>query len=166
MIKEPKVHPAPTESNMAPGSWQFKLKMITLAILVIFFTYFIVVSVFFFKSFKSERNPLSSYKEIRQALENGDRLRLIMNYENSDMFLNGNPIVSPEEGSGFDIFNYQLVARSTLNNPKAYITSSFTVLVNHGRYGIIWNYGKLHIYEDNTFELNSLYFKPPVVISA
>lgn len=160
--KSSKVYPFEDSYETSSSISSNKIKVITLIVLITFFVYFIVVSVFFFDSFRSERKSLSTYEEIRDALANGDRLRLSMRYQYTDMYSNGVLRPSQDERSGFDIKDYQLIPKMSLgeNNERAYITTSFLVLVNHSRYGVIYNFGKLCIYDDGLFDLFGLYFRP------
>jgi hypothetical protein len=48
----------------------------------------------------------------------------------------------------------------SVRNPKAFVSSSQTVLISHPRYGHVMKYVKLKIYEDNSVEINARYLSP------
>ncbi|MBZ0184500.1 MAG: hypothetical protein K8F60_18725 [Melioribacteraceae bacterium] len=59
---------------------------------------------------------------------------------------------------GINTFEY--FAKGTVRNEKAFLSTSETVLINHPFYGVVNNYVKLRIYEDNKIEITAQYIDP------
>lgn len=55
---------------------------------------------------------------------------------------------------------YEYFAPNSVKNPKAFVTSSQTILISHPRQGQVYNYVKIKIFEDNLVEINAKYLNP------
>ncbi|CAF1004043.1 unnamed protein product [Brachionus calyciflorus] len=129
------------------------INVITLIILIALSIFAIVVSVIYFQNSTTESRSLLKYEEVKQALNNGHKLRIVMDYKDMNFYFNDTLTPSPDEKSGFDLNDYQYFARNAIGNPKEFIITSFTIMVVHPRYGPIFDYGKIRMYEDEKFEL-------------
>lgn len=103
---------------------------------------------------------IGNYESLREALENGEKLRIVMDYSKMSFFMNDVQVPTVDEKSGFDLEDFQYFGRMSINNPLAYIITSFNKLVIHQTYGAIYNYGKMRIFEDEYFELISYFIRP------
>ncbi|CAF0902574.1 unnamed protein product [Brachionus calyciflorus] len=102
-------------------------------------------------------NFMANYKQIKEDLFNGKKLRFIFYYQKMNLYLNNTLIRSPNAVGGFDIDIFEYFGVNVTGNPIEYIASSTTALITHSRYGIINNYGKIRIYEDNRIEVGVVY---------
>lgn len=48
----------------------------------------------------------------------------------------------------------------SVRNPKAFVSSSETVLINHPRYWHVYNYVRLKIFENDSVQITACYLKP------
>lgn len=124
----------------------------------------IVLSSLNLKTLKSEKaneennNSLADYNKIKNDLFNGKKLRFIFHYEKMNLYINETlEPKSPDAVGGFDIDIFEYFGQFVANNPVPYIAASSTALIIHSRYGIINNYGKLRIYENNVIEVGVVY---------
>lgn len=130
------------------------VNFMSLALLVLFFIFFTILSIIFLtNTLTSESRSLLSYDEVKDALNNGNKLRIIMDYKGMNFYFNNTVEPSPDEKSGFDLNDYQYFARMAIGNPLEFIITSFTILVVHPTYGPIYDYGKIRMYENGKFEL-------------
>ncbi|CAF1116935.1 unnamed protein product [Brachionus calyciflorus] len=100
---------------------------------------------------------MANYKQIKEDLFNGKKLRFIFHYQKMNLYLNNTLIRSPNAVGGFDIDIFEYFGVNVTGNPIEYIASSTNALITHSRYGIINNYGKIRIYEDNRIEVGVVY---------
>jgi len=107
--------------------------------------------------YKSKRLK-GDFEQIKNDLFNGNKLRFIFDYQKMNLYINGElQPKSPNAVGGFDIDLYEYFGLFVANNPVPYIAASSNALIIHSRYGIIYNYGKLRIYEDNRIEVGVVY---------
>jgi hypothetical protein len=105
-----------------------------------------------------KNNNLADYDKIKNDLFNGKKLRFVFYYEKMSLYINGTlEPKSPNAVGGFDIDVFEYFGENVANNPVPYIAASSTVLIIHSRYGIINNYGKLRIFENNKIEVGVVY---------
>jgi hypothetical protein len=138
------------------GNSSILLKII-LALVVIFFVYFVVISAILLSFLSYENKKLLSYEEIRDGLANGNKIRIVMDYTYMDYYVNGTKKETPDEKSAFDLQQYQYFARQSIGNELEYIITSFTTFVYHPIFKSILDYGKIRIYENQKYEI-SVYF--------
>ena len=140
------------------------INLVALVVALGFSIYFVVVSVLILNNtskpcFEIEK-PLVTYSRLKDTLESGKKLRLVMDY--NKMTFNGSSGVyyGRNEKSGFDFQDFQYFGKMSIGNPQAYLITSFNKFIVHPRYGPIYNYGKLTINEDETYELLSYFITP------
>lgn len=137
-----------------------KLIVANFGLTIVLFISTITISVIILTSLSNEDRILKNYVEIRNSLDTGNNLRLIMDYKYMNYYFNGTKKESPDEKSGFDLSQYQFFARFEIGNPLEYIITSFNAFVFHPFYKSIFNYGKLRIYENDYFILESYFINP------
>jgi hypothetical protein len=98
------------------------------------------------------------FEQIKKDLFDGNKLRFVFDYEKMNLYINGQlQSKSPNAVGGFDIEIFEYFGPFVANNPVPYIAASSNALIIHSRYGVIYNYGKLRIYEDNRIEVGVVY---------
>lgn len=109
---------------------------------------------------EGNKNELNNYADIRDSFNKGNNLKLVMNYHLMNFYINNTKLPSPDEKSGFDISQYQFFGRGSVGNPLEYLITSFNVFVYHPKYKAIYDYGKLRLYENDFFILESYFLNP------
>lgn len=131
-----------------------KNNLVPVLLITLFFICFSALSIVFFtKTLSSESRSLLNYDDVKNALNDGNKLRIVMNYKGMNFYFNNTMEPSPDEKSGFDLNDYQYFARMAIGNPLEFIITSFSILVVHPTYGPIFDYGKIRMYETGKFEL-------------
>ena len=108
----------------------------------------------------SQQVQIKNYNELITALTNGKSVRVIIHYQRCRLIIDGTEQKSPEVIGGMDLEPFEYFAKGAVNNNKSFITSSETVLISHPRFGYVFNYVKIRIYEDNTAEIIARYLDP------
>jgi hypothetical protein len=108
----------------------------------------------------SQQVQIKNYNELITALTNGKSVRVIIHYQKCRLLIDGTEQKSPEVIGGMDLEPFEYFAKGVVNNNKSFITSSETVLISHPRFGYVFNYVKIRIYEDNTAEIIARYLDP------
>ncbi|MFH0990797.1 MAG: hypothetical protein V1799_12355 [bacterium] len=70
-------------------------------------------------------------------------------------------VQSQEAIDGMSFTPFEFFARYSIRNPKAFVTSSETILISHRKYGHVYNFVKLRIFEDDPVEITARYLTPP-----
>lgn len=103
---------------------------------------------------------LKNFNELLTALKEGKNIRVIIHYAKCRLVIDGREEKSPEAIGGMDLKTFEYFARKSVKNDKAFIASSETVLIFHQRYGYVFNYIKIRIYEDESVEIIARYLDP------
>ena len=139
---------------------QQRIGIAVLVLNIILFIYLVSFSAIVIYTGRNEDKRFMKYVEIRDSLDTGLNLRLIMDYKYMDYYFNNSKKESPDEKFGFDFSQYQFFARQSIGNPLEYIITSFNTYVYHPKYQSIYNYGKLRIYENENYSLESYFINP------
>lgn len=105
-------------------------------------------------------NKANTYKEVRNALSIGNKLRAVVHYDKMNLYVDGVKVKSPNVTTGLGIENYEHFERESVGNDLAYIATSNTQLISHPKFGVLYNYGKIRIFEDETIEIEMKYLDP------
>jgi hypothetical protein len=101
---------------------------------------------------------ISNYQDLVSNLSKGDEVRaifLINKCTTDQKTANDNNIIA---GMNFTQFNkYSIQAN---NESKNIVATSFSMMTEHSRYGLTYNYIRLRVFEDNSAEILSEYFDP------
>lgn len=104
--------------------------------------------------------PLHTFKELLAALKEGREVRVVISYAQCRLVIDSAETKSPEAIGGMTLSPFEYFAPMSINNPKAFITSSQTVLISHAKRGHVYNYVKLKIFDDNSVEITARYLHP------
>ena len=108
----------------------------------------------------SQTASLKSFNEIFSSLQDGKRVRLVVHYDKCRLTINGKEEKSPDAVGGMDLNSFEYFAKGSVKNERAFVTSSETILISHPRYGYVYNYIKLRVYDDNEVEIIARYLDP------
>lgn len=102
---------------------------------------------------------ITNYADLLSSISQGDSVRAVM-FLNKCSVSNKTTTNSVDviAAMNFNIFNkYQVTIGSQQKNT---IATSITTLVEHNKYGTVYNYVRLRIFEDNSAEVFSEYLDP------
>jgi hypothetical protein len=104
-----------------------------------------------------QTNAINNFDEILSKLIEGKKIHVIIHYVKCKLVIDDKEEKSPDVIGGMELMPFEYFTKNSINNNKAYIASSNTIFVFHSRYGYIFNYIKIRIYEDNSVYLNARY---------
>lgn len=109
----------------------------------------------------SQTTRLNSFDHLMEALNNGERVRIIIDYAQCNWQDTTKQSPIPEAITGMDIGTYEYFAPGTIHNQRAYVVFSNTILIENpiGK-GFVYNYGKVRIYEDQSVQVTAKYIHP------
>jgi hypothetical protein len=108
----------------------------------------------------SQSTQLKSFDELYETLMNGNDVNIVIKYGMTKLIIDREESKAPDAIGGMELSTYEYFAPGVVRNDKAYISCSETVLINHPFYGVVYNYAKLRIYEDDTVEITAQYLDP------
>ena len=94
------------------------------------------------------------------ALERGEEVRAVIHYAKCRLVTDSTEEKSPDAIGGMSLQTFEYFAPMTIRNPKAFVTSSETILINHPQRGYVHNYIKIKIFDDNNVEITARYLTP------
>lgn len=103
---------------------------------------------------------LKNFDELFNSLMSGEDVKIVIKYGMTKLIIDGEESKAPDAIGGMELSTYEYFAPGVVRNDKAYISCSETVLINHSYYGVVYNYAKLRIYEDDTVEITAQYLDP------
>jgi len=103
---------------------------------------------------------LNTFDALLDALNNGKNVRVIIHYSKCRLTIDGKEEKAPDTIGGMDFKAFEFFSKGSVNNNKAFISSSQTVLISHTHYGYVNNYIKIRIYEDNSVAIIARYLDP------
>ena len=106
------------------------------------------------------QEQINDFNGLMDALKSGKEVRVVIDYSKCKLLVEGKESESVDAIGGMTINSFEYFAVGTVRNEKAYVTFSETVLINHGFYGIVYNYAKLRVYEDQSVEVIAQYIDP------
>jgi hypothetical protein len=102
---------------------------------------------------------LTRFADTYKAATNGADLRAVIDYARCKLLIDGKEEPAPRAIGGMVFTAWEFFDKGVVRNPKAYLTSSETVLISHPRYGYVHNYVKIRLYEDDSVEIIARYLK-------
>jgi hypothetical protein len=102
---------------------------------------------------------LTRFSDLMKAATSGADLRAVLDYARCKLMVDGKEEPSVKAIGGMKFTAWEFFDRGVVRNPKAYLTSSETILIAHPRYGYVYNYVKVRIYEDDAVEIIARYLK-------
>jgi hypothetical protein len=121
---------------------------------------FILLFIFSVSPINSQPIQLNNFEELMSALINGNDIRLVIHYSKCKLMVDGKEENGPDIIGGMEIKSFEYFAAKTIGNEKAFLASSETLLIHHSRYGYVFNYVKIRIFENNQTEVFARYLDP------
>ncbi len=106
------------------------------------------------------QEPLADFAAIMNALTEGKEVRAVLHYGHCRLLVDGKETAAPDAIGGMELTTFEYFAAGSIGNPKAFVTTSETVLISHPTRGYVYNYVKLKIYEDNAVDVVARYLNP------
>ena len=105
---------------------------------------------------------LKNFDELFQAMKQGKDVKVVIYYERCELFSDGvKQEKSPNAVGGMKLETYEYFDGSVFKGKlPSFITSSQTVLINHRKYGYVYNYVKIRMLKDGSVEVIARYLKP------
>jgi len=111
-------------------------------------------------SLAAQTRQLKTFDQLMFALRTGSEVRAIITYARCRLVIDSVETKAPDAVGGMSISTFEYFAPNSVRNSKGFVTASQSVLISHPRYGQVYNYVKMRIYEDNTVEINARYLNP------
>jgi hypothetical protein len=108
----------------------------------------------------AQQHQLANFDQLLFALKSGTEVRAVIHYARCKLLADSVETKSPDAIGGLALSTFEYFAKMSVNNPKAFVSSSQTVLISHPRYGHVLNYVKLKIYDDDNVEIIARYLSP------
>lgn len=120
----------------------------------------IVFSVAAAASLYSQAKMVKSFDQLMFALRTGSEVRAVIFYARCRLVVDTVETKAPDTVGGMSFNTFDYFGQNSVNNSKAFVTTSQAVLISHPRQGQVYNYVKLKIYEDNSVEINAKFLHP------
>lgn len=105
--------------------------------------------------------PAGSADEIMNALKQGKTVRAVFHYAKCKLISDNEEVQKvPDAVGGMNIDTWEYFAPNSIRNPKGFLATSHSVLINHPSYGIVLNYAKLRIGDDGEIRIVAQYLDP------
>lgn len=103
---------------------------------------------------------LKSFAEIFDNIKAGAEVRVVIHYGNCKLFVDGKEETPPEDIGGMELKTFEYFGKGSIKNDAAFISASETVLISHPKYGYVYNYIKIRIYDNDSVEIIARYLDP------
>jgi hypothetical protein len=104
---------------------------------------------------------LKSAPDLLAALKTGSGVHAVFHYK--DMKLTdseGKESSSPDATGGMTLDTWEYFAAGVVGNPVGYVAASSTHLIRHPRYGTVFNYVKVSVYDNGQVKIAAQYLTP------
>ncbi len=120
----------------------------------------IVLLLFLTNFIFSQPIQIKSFGELISNLRLGEEIRIVIHYKDckllkDSIYLNPTDVIGGMTISAFEFFE-----KGSIKNERAYLAFSENVFIYHKRYGYVYNYVKIRIYDDDEVEIIAQYLKP------
>jgi hypothetical protein len=100
---------------------------------------------------------LTNFDGLMKALNMGNTVNLVLDYGKMKLKVGEEFVESPKAIGGMAFTPWEYFAKGVINNEKAYVVSSETHLITSRKYGYVYNYVRVRIFEDQKVEINARY---------
>ncbi len=105
-----------------------------------------------------QKKRIDSFTELYNNLIQGENVSVIIEYGKAILISDSGITKSIDAIGGMSLLPFEFFPKGSIRNEKAFISSSTTTLISHYRYGTVYNYVKIRLYEDDTVEIIVNYF--------
>lgn len=104
---------------------------------------------------------LKDFSSLMSALEAGASVRAVFRYKAMTLTIDGKdePKV-PDAVGGMSLGTWEAFAVGAVGNAEQFVTSSENHLIRHPRYGIVYNYVKVSVFESGAVRILAQYLDP------
>jgi hypothetical protein len=108
------------------------------------------------------QSQVLNFEQLMAGLKAGKSVKAVIYYGKCKLFSDGKEqSESPDAIGGMRLDTYEYFDSTVFKGKvPSFVTSSQTVLINHPRYGYVYNYVKIKIRIDNSVEITARYLKP------
>jgi hypothetical protein len=108
------------------------------------------------------QTQLKTVEDLMQALKSGKTVTTVIYYGKCVLISDGvEQPTSPDAIGGMKLETFEYFDSSVFKGKMpSFVTSSQTILINHRRYGYVYNYVKIKIKLDGAVEITARYLKP------
>ena len=103
---------------------------------------------------------LKNFDPLMFALRTGSEVRAVIYYSRCKLVVDTVETNAPDAIGGMSFGTFEYFAANSVKNPKAFVTTSQTMLISHLRQGHVYNYVKIKVYDDDSVEINAKYLNP------
>ena len=107
-----------------------------------------------------QSKQIKNFDQLMFALRTGSEVRAVIYYARCKLIVDSVETKAPDAIGGMSFNTFEYFAPNAVRNPKAFVTTSQTMLISHPRQGHVYNYVKLKVYEDDNVEINAKYLNP------
>ena len=113
-------------------------------------------------NFLFAQSTIQNFNQLMSALNSGKSVKAIIHYGKCQLFKNGiEEPKSPDAIGGMKLDTYEYFDSSVFKGKvPSFVTTSKTILINHPKYGYVYNYVKIKIRTDNSIEITARYLRP------
>ncbi len=104
--------------------------------------------------------PIVDYRSLTAAVEQGDVVRAVIHYGRCTLEADGKKSPGPDAVGGMDLATFESFAPMLFHNPNGFLAASEARLISHARYGYVYDYVKLRVYDDSRVEIVAQYLDP------
>ncbi|HAP01361.1 MAG TPA: hypothetical protein DCQ93_05485 [Bacteroidetes bacterium] len=107
------------------------------------------------------QTQLKNFDQLMNALKAGKDVRAVIHYGKCELYSEGvKEDKSPDAIGGMKFDTYEYFDSSVFKGKiPSFVTTSQTVLINHPKYGYVFNYVKIKIRIDGSVEISARYLK-------
>ena len=107
------------------------------------------------------QTQLKNFDQLMNALKAGKDVRSVIHYGKCELYSEGvKEDKSPDAIGGMKFDTYEYFDSSVFKGKiPSFVTTSQTVLINHPKYGYVFNYVKIKIRIDGSVEISARYLK-------
>jgi hypothetical protein len=104
---------------------------------------------------------LKDFSQLCVALKAGAQVRAVFHYKAMKLFVNKREQKEiPDAVGGLDVGAFEYFAPGAAGNKEAFLTFSHTQLIKHARYGTVFDYLKVSVFESNKVRIVVQYLAP------
>lgn len=103
---------------------------------------------------------ITDFAGLKTAVEQAQNVRAVIHYGECKLYVDGKEETAPAAVGGMELWPFEYFPANLFGNPKGFLASSHTNLISHRKYGHVYNYVKLRIFDDGEVEIVARYLHP------
>lgn len=114
----------------------------------------------FTANYNCQPTQLKSFTEIFDNMSVGAGIKVVIHYGKCKLITGGKEVIPPEAIGGMELKTFEYFGKGAIRNELAFIATSESVLISHPKYGYVYNYIKIKIFDDDSVEIIARYLDP------